>query len=46
MKKETEKKGLLRIGSGLPVFNSHAAGIDIGIPSNVLPLMTKMEGMK
>ncbi|MBK7812623.1 MAG: transposase [Saprospiraceae bacterium] len=30
MKKETEKKGLLRIGSGLPVFNSHAAGIDIG----------------
>lgn len=30
MKKETEKNGVSRIGSGLPVFNSHAAGIDIG----------------
>jgi transposase len=30
MKKEIEKKGVSRMGNGLPVFNSHAAGIDIG----------------
>jgi hypothetical protein len=30
MEKETEKKGVLKMGSGLPVFNYHAAGIDIG----------------
>lgn len=30
MKKKTKEKGLTRMGSGLPVFNPHAAGIDIG----------------
>lgn len=30
MKKETTNKGVMRIGSGLPVFNAYAAGIDIG----------------
>jgi transposase len=30
MKKETEKKGVIKVGKGLPVFNPHAAGIDIG----------------
>jgi transposase len=30
MKKEKVNKGVVKIGSGLPVFNEHAAGIDIG----------------
>src|SRR3989339_779137 len=30
MKKEAEKKGVVRMGSGIPVFNHHAGGIDIG----------------
>ncbi len=30
MKKETVKKSVVKIGTGLPVFNPHAAGIDIG----------------
>jgi transposase len=30
MKKELEKKGVVKMGTGLPVFNYHAAGIDIG----------------
>lgn len=30
MKKTSEHKGIIRIGSGLPVFNAYAAGIDIG----------------
>lgn len=30
MKKETVKKGTVKMGTGLPVFNPHAAGIDIG----------------
>jgi transposase len=30
MKKETVKKGIVKMGTGLPVFNPHAAGIDIG----------------
>jgi transposase len=30
MKKEEPKKGVVKMGSGLPVFNAHAAGIDIG----------------
>ena len=30
MKKEKVKKEIVRISSGLPVFNEHAAGIDIG----------------
>lgn len=30
MKKETEKKGVIKVGTALPVFNPHAAGIDIG----------------
>jgi len=30
MKKEAEKKGVVKMGTGLPVFNFHAAGIDIG----------------
>jgi transposase len=30
MKKETTKKGVIKMGTGLPVFNPHAAGIDIG----------------
>jgi transposase len=30
MKKETVKKGVIKMGTGLPVFNTHAAGIDIG----------------
>jgi transposase len=30
MKKEVPAKGIIRMGSGLPVFNAHAAGIDIG----------------
>ena len=30
MKKETEKKGIVKMGKGLPVFNNNAAGIDIG----------------
>jgi transposase len=30
MKRETEKMGVVKMGAGLPVFNPHAAGIDIG----------------
>jgi transposase len=30
MKKEVAEKNIVRMGSGLPVFNAHAAGIDIG----------------
>ena len=30
MKKEEVKKGVVKMGTGLPVFNHHAAGIDIG----------------
>jgi transposase len=30
MKKEVLKKGVVKMGTGLPVFNPHAAGIDIG----------------
>jgi hypothetical protein len=30
MKKETVKKGVVKMGRGLPVYNPHAAGIDIG----------------
>lgn len=30
MKKETAKKGVIKMGSSLPVFNPHAAGIDVG----------------
>jgi transposase len=30
MKKEVAEKKIVRMGSGLPVFNAHAAGIDIG----------------
>ena len=30
MKKETLKLGIVKMGSGLPVFNPYAAGIDIG----------------
>lgn len=30
MKKETAKKGIIKMGTGLPVFNPRAAGIDIG----------------
>lgn len=30
MKKETQKKGVVKMGNGMPVFNHHAAGIDIG----------------
>lgn len=30
MKKEREKKGIVKMGNGLPVFNNNAAGIDIG----------------
>jgi transposase len=30
MKKETAKKGVVKMGTGLPVFNFHAAGIDVG----------------
>ena len=30
MKNEKVKKGISRISTGLPVFNEHAAGIDIG----------------
>jgi transposase len=30
MKKETKQKGVVKMGSGLPVFNPYAAGIDIG----------------
>jgi transposase len=30
MKKEKEKKEVVKMGTGLPVFNPHAAGIDIG----------------
>ncbi len=30
MKKETVKKGIVKMGTGLPVFNPHAGGIDIG----------------
>lgn len=30
MKKETAKKGVIKMGRGLPVFNLHAAGIDVG----------------
>ena len=30
MKKETEKNRVVKMGTGLPVFNPHAAGIDIG----------------
>ena len=30
MKKEEQKKGVIKMGSGLPVFNPYAAGIDIG----------------
>jgi transposase len=30
MQKDAPVKGIIRMGSGLPVFNAHAAGIDIG----------------
>jgi transposase len=30
MKKEATKKGVIKMGRGLPVFNPYAAGIDIG----------------
>ena len=30
MKKEKVNKGVIKMGSGLPVFNHFAAGIDIG----------------
>jgi len=30
MKKDAGKKGIIKMGSGLPVFNAYAAGIDIG----------------
>lgn len=30
MKKGTQEKALIKMGRGLPVFNPHAAGIDIG----------------
>ena len=30
MKKETPKKGIVKFATGLPVFNAHAAGIDVG----------------
>jgi transposase len=30
MKKDAPVQGIVRMGSGLPVFNAHAAGIDIG----------------
>lgn len=30
MKKEKQKLGIVKMGSGLPVFNPYAAGIDIG----------------
>lgn len=30
MKKEKQKTGVVKMGSGLPVFNPYAAGIDIG----------------
>jgi transposase len=30
MEKETAKKGVVKMGAGLPVFNPQAAGIDIG----------------
>ena len=30
MKKEIVKKGIVKFATGLPVFNHHAAGIDIG----------------
>jgi transposase len=30
MKKEKQKTGVIKMGSGLPVFNPYAAGIDIG----------------
>jgi len=30
MKKKTEKNSVVKMGTGLPVFNHHAAGIDIG----------------
>lgn len=30
MKKESAKRGVIKMGTGLPVFNHHAAGIDIG----------------
>lgn len=30
MKKESEKNSVVKMGTGLPVFNLHAAGIDIG----------------
>ena len=30
MKKEEVKKGITKFATGIPVFNHHAAGIDIG----------------
>ena len=30
MKKNEVKSGIVKMGTSLPVFNSHAAGIDIG----------------
>lgn len=30
MKKKSEKNSVVKMGKGLPVFNAHAAGIDIG----------------
>ena len=28
--KKSQKKSVVNMGTGLPVFNAHAAGIDIG----------------
>lgn len=44
MKKDSPHKGLIRMGSGLPVFNAHAAGIDIGDTLHCVAISAGVDG--
>ena len=44
MKKDAPDKGLIRMGTGLPVFNAHAAGIDIGDTLHCVAISAGVEG--
>lgn len=44
MKKDAPHKGLIRMGSGLPVFNAHAAGIDIGDTLHCVAISAGVDG--
>ncbi len=44
MKKDAPHKGVIRMGLGLPVFNAHAAGIDIGDTLHCVAICAGDEG--